>query len=149
MAGILLGKGLGFLEGFEVVGLSFAIPLFERAKSSSRDDDRYGLSILGVHQALLLEVWEQLTLHLHVGVRDQLSGRYLFAGNNARFGHIGWISNAGEYNRGQDSCPASCVKLEAYATSCSQTLVFFLCDRRRSYRGDFGERASGSRIQFA
>ena len=83
----MLGEGLFFLEGLEVVGLSFAIPLFQGSESASGNDDPERLPVLWVHQAFLLEVGEEFTLHLHIGVGNQLSGRYLFASNDARFGH--------------------------------------------------------------
>lgn len=62
----MLDESLGLLESFEVVGLSFAIPLFEGAKSTGRDDDSDRLSILGVYQVFLLEVGEKLAFDLHV-----------------------------------------------------------------------------------
>lgn len=52
----MLGESLGFFEGVEIVGFSFAIPFFQGAESS--DGDRHGdcLSILRVDQAFLLEI---------------------------------------------------------------------------------------------
>lgn len=62
------------LECLEIVALPFAIPFLEGAKSPSGDGDLNRLSILWVHQMLLLEVGEEFALYLHVGVGDELSG---------------------------------------------------------------------------
>lgn len=81
---------LGF-EGFEIVDLSFTVPLFECTESASGYGHSYSLSILWVYQPLGLEVWEEFALHLHIGVGDKLTCGRLFARDKTRFGHRSWI----------------------------------------------------------